>query len=606
MANLTWQLSRSNKITAYAARQYYNKPNRGASPLFTPQSDFHEDDHFTLLQAQWNSVLSQRAFLDARASLLDIFFPLFQKGTDQSLLDQSTNFLERAAQTESVFTRKRYQASLNLQYFVARALGGRHELRFGIDHSHSPTTTAQHRIDDLNLFWRSANNAATEVQLFNSPVDSRQTVDITALFAQDSYNVRNLTVNVGVRAERVEGYLPEQSSPSSRWFPTATRSFAAIHDIPNWKTIAPRLGLAYDVKGEGRTGLRAAVGRYHYTIATGTPNSVNPNFTFSETYAWNDLNGDLRFQENERGTFLRRAGGLITSMDPNLERPYTDEVSVGVDHELIPNLKLSITAFARRERNNFGNLDVGVPDNAYTPVTRVDIGRDGLAGTADDANITVYDQDRATLGQNRYLITNQGRFNSDYKGLEVTASKRFSRRWQMLAGYTLGKAKVKAIAVNTPTPNSFINAEGPIAEDRTHIFKVTGQYILPWDVYFASNLLVQTGAPVTRTANFALTQGNVSANVEPRGSVRLETRRQVDARLARVFKVSDGKELEASLDGYNLTNSNYVWEVRTVTGRLSVREAGLPTGALINQQQFLAPSQILNPRIFRFGLTFRF
>jgi hypothetical protein len=73
-----------------------------------------------------------------------------------------------------------------------------------------------------------------------------------------------------------------------------------------------------------------------------------------------------------------------------------------------------------------------------------------------------------------------------------------------------------------------------------------------------------------------------------------------------VFKVSGGRELEASLDGYNLTNSNYVWEVRTVTGRLTGREGGLPTGAPFNQPQFLAPSQILNPRILRLGLTFRF
>lgn len=603
MANLSWQLNQNNKITAYAARQYYDKPNRGASPLNTPRSNFKEDDHFTLLQAQWNSILSQKAFLDARVSMLDIFFPLFQKGSDQSLRDQSTNFLDRASETESIFTRKRYQASVNLQYFVAHAQGGRHELRFGIDHSHSPTTTAQHRIDDLNLFWRSSTNAATEVQFFNSPVDSRATVDITALFAQDTYNVKRLTVNLGVRAERVEGYLPEQSSPASRWFPNATRSFDAIHDIPNWKTVAPRLGLAYDLKGNGRTALRAAAGRYHYTISTGTPNSVNPNFTFSETYAWNDLNRDLHFQENERGTFLRRAGGLITSMDANLGRPYTDELSLGVDHELIPNLKLGITAFARRERNNFGNRDVGVPFSAFTPVTRADIGRDGLPNTADDTTITVFDQNRATLGQNRFLIANDGRLNSDYKGLEVTATKRFSRRWQMLAGYTVGKATVTA--VNVATPNALINAKGPIAEDRTHIFKLTGQYILPWDVYFSPNLLVLTGAPVTRTASFALTQGSVNVNVEPRGSARLETRKQIDARLAKLFKIS-GRELEASLDGYNLTNSRYVWDVRSLTGRINAREAGLPTGALINQQQFLAPLQVLNPRIFRLGLAFRF
>jgi hypothetical protein len=87
--------------------------------------------------------------------------------------------------------------------------------------------------------------------------------------------------------------------------------------------------------------------------------------------------------------------------------------------------------------------------------------------------------------------------------------------------------------------------------------------------------------------------------------VRLDTRKQVDARLAKLFKIG-GKELEASVDGYNLTNSRYVWDVRTPTGRINLREGGIPTGALINQQQFLAPLQIINPRIFRIGMTLRF
>lgn len=604
MANLTWQVNKNNRFQAYGARQSYDKPNRGASPLNTPQSNFKEDDFFTLLQGQWNSVLSQNAFLDARVSFLKIFFPLYQKGKDQSLSDQSTGFLERAAQTESIFGRRRLQASVNLQYYVARALGGRHELRFGIDHAHTPTTTAQHRIDDLNLFWRSANNAATQVTFFNSPVNSAATVDNTAVFVQDSYSAKNLTLNLGARFERVEGYLPEQSSPPSRWFPNATRSFSAIHDIPNWKTVAPRLSFVYDVGGKHKTALRASAGRYYYVISTGTPNSVNPNFTSSETYAWNDNNRDLHYQDGERGALLSRAGSLISSFDPKIKRPYTHELTVGFDRELIPNLKLSVTGILRLERQNFGNVDVGVPFSAFTPVQRTDIGRDGVAGTADDATITVYDQDRATLGQNRLLITNDDRLNSDYKGLEITATKRFSRRWQMVAGYTVGKAEVTA--TNVQNPNNLVNAKGPINEDRTHIFKLSGQVVLPWQVYFAPNLLVLTGAPVTRTANFALTQGNVSVNAEPRGNFRLDTRKQIDVRVAKVFKLNLRHEIEVSVDGYNLTNSAYVWEVRSVTGRINVREGGVASGTLINQQQFGLPSQILNPRIFRLGATFRF
>jgi outer membrane receptor for Fe3+-dicitrate len=607
MANVTWQVNKSNRFTAYAARQSYDKPNRGASPLNNPTSNFKEDDFFTLLQGQWNSVLSQNAFMDAKVSFLKIFFPLFQKGKDQSLLDLSTNFLDRAAQTESIFTRKRLQASVNFQYYVANALGGRHELRLGLDHAHTPTTTAQRRIDDLNLFYRSAPApTAVQVTFFNSPVNSAATVDNTAVFVQDSYSAKNLTINLGLRFERVEGYLPEQSSPPSRWFPNATRQFSEIRDIPNWKTVAPRLSVAYDVGGTRKTALRASAGRYYYVIGTGTPNTINPNFAASETYAWNDLNGDLRFQDGERGAFLSRAGGVFTSIDPNIERPYTDELTAGFDHELIPNLKLSVTGMIRRERKNTGNVEIGIPFSAYTPVQRADIGRDGLAGTSDDTSITVYDQDRATLGQNRSLFTNDDRFDSDYKGIEITANKRFSRRWQMVVGYTLGKAEVTATSV--ASPNALINAKGPIAEDRTHIFKLTGQVILPWEVYLAPNLLVQTGAPVTRTVNFTLTQGNVTVFAEPRGNFRLDTRKQIDVRLAKVFRLGGFRELEASLDGYNLTNDAYVWNVRTPTGRINVREGGAlnTSGALINHSQFGLPLQILNPRIFRLGVAFRF
>lgn len=604
MGTLSWQLNNKHRFSAYGARQSYDKPNRGASPLFTPQSNFKEDDFFTLLQGQWNGTLSQNSFMDARISYLSIFFPLYQKGTQQSLLDQSTNFLTRAAQTESVFTRKRLQASVNFQYFVARALGGRHELRVGIDYAHAPTTTAQHRIDDLNLFYRSAPTPTpTQVTFFNSPVDSKQTVDNTAVFVADSYSVKNLTANVGARFELVEGYLPEQSSAPSRWFPNVTRTFAAVHDIPNWKTIAPRLGLIYDIGGKGKTAIRGSAGRYYYVISTGTPNVVNPNFTASESYSWNDLNRDLLYQDGERGTLLSRAGSLITSMDPNIKRPYTDEFTVGFDRELIPNLKLSVSGIIRRERENNGSVDLGVPFSAFTPVQRVDIGRDGLAGTSDDASMTVYNQDPATLGQNRLLFTNDDRFNSDYKGIEITVIKRFSKRWQAVIGYTGGKAEVTAL--NVQNPNNLINTKGPINEDRSHIFKLSGQVLLPWGLYLSPNILLQTGAPVTRTVNFALNQGNVTVNAEPRGNYRLESRKQIDVRLAKVFKMNGRKEIEASLDGYNLTNSAYVWEVRTPTGRFNALEAGVgPT--VNNLPQFGLPSQILNPRIFRLGATFRF
>jgi hypothetical protein len=606
LANVTWQVTSKNRLTAFGSRQYYKKPNRDASALNTPESNFKEDDVTAIYQLLWNSVLSSHAFMDARVSYNDLFFPLYIKGTGQSLFDNATSIRTRSNSREVIFTRKRLQASANFQYFVERALGGRHELRFGIDHAHAPTTTSEHRVDDLNLTWSSATRQTSTVQLFNSPVDSKSTVDVDALYFQDTYSADRLTLTAGARIERVEGYLPAQSSPASRWFPAATRSFDAIHDIPNWKTIAPRFMVAYDLKGDGRTALKASAGRYYYTISTGTPNSVNPNFTFSETYQWNDLNGDLVFQPGEQGTFLSRAGGLITSMDPNINRPYTDEVSAQLDRELIPDLRFSVVFTARRERDNFGNHEVGVPFTAHTPVQRVDVGPDGLAGTGDDRTITLFDQDRATLGQNRTLITNNNLYNQRHRSVEVTATKRFSRRWQMLAGYTWARTTQDLDTnSNARNPNSLINGAGPVFFDRTHTLKATGSYLLPWDVSLSGNFRYQTGAPFTRTLRQTLTQGTVTVNADPRGSSRLDALTTVDARVSKIFKLN-GRELEAMVDGYNLTNAVTAYDIRTLTGRITFREGGLPTGALVEQQQFFSPISILPPRIFRLGLSYRF
>ena len=134
---------------------------------------------------------------------------------------------------------------------------------------------------------------------------------------------------------------------------------------------------------------------------------------------------------------------------------------------------------------------------------------------------------------------------------------------------------------------------------------MTGSYLLPWDVSFGGNFRYQTGAPYTRTLRVTLTQGPVTVDADPAGSTRLDALVTLDARVSKTFKLN-GRELEAMVDGYNLTNANTAYDVRTLTGRISFREGGLPTGALIEQQQFFSPLSILPPRIFRVGLAYRF
>jgi outer membrane receptor for ferric coprogen and ferric-rhodotorulic acid len=209
------------------------------------------------------------------------------------------------------------------------------------------------------------------------------------------------------------------------------------------------------------------------------------------------------------------------------------------------------------------------------------------------------------------VVTNSRLYDQDHRSLEVTVTKRFSRSWQVLAGYTWQKTEQEldtSVRARTATnPNDKINADGPILFDRTHLLKLTGSYSLPRGFELSANLRAQSGPPVTRTVTFSgLTQGNVTVNAEPQGNVRLDALTTVDARVAKVFRFNGTRELEATIDGYNLLNANTVWDVRTLTGRINVREGGEPTGALLNQQQFLSPLGFIGPRIVRLGLSYRF
>ena len=605
LGNVTFQMNDKNRFTGFVAQQWYKKPNRNASALLTPDSTFREDNHIGLVQGWWNSVFSKTAFMDARISFQDLLFQLFQKGAQQSLLDLSTNVRQLNATNTSISTRKRLQASANFYYYVDQALGGRHEFRWGVDNQHAPASATDGRLDDVNLTYRSQPTpVASTVQIFNTPLTSKQAVDVFALYAQDSYTVEHLTVTGGVRWERLEGYLPEQSSPPSAYFPNDPRSFSAIHNIIHWKNLAPRVSFVYDLGGRGKTALKASAGRYSYQIATGAVNSVNKNFTASETHTWNDLNGDLQFTPGELGGLLSRSGTNITSYDPEVKRPHTDELLVGIDHELFPALKVTAVYTYRRERDQYGSINVGIPFSTYRLVSRTDLGADGLLNTGDDGTINVWDQDPATRGQDRFVITNSTGLNQQYHGFETTATKRFGNGWQLLAGYTYARTIVNAIDISNP--NGFINSRGSTFYDRPHTIKVSGSYTLPHDIAVSGNFRLQSGKPIARTATFALTQGNVTVNATEPGSDRLDPFITIDARIAKVFKVGKGQELEVMLDGYNLSNANTVWDVRTLTGRINVREGGDPTGALINQQQYRSPISILPPRIFRLGAAFRF
>jgi hypothetical protein len=619
LINLNFQVNEKNRLTGLYSRQYYKKPNRflGAANLSTIDSTSNEDDVFDIYQVLWNSVVSQKFFLDARVGLNKIFFPTYLNGNDQTLLDAATNIRTRNFNQEVERWRDRYQMNATGQYYLDEFAGGRHEFKFGFDYAHSPVENRTSRFGDVDMTYNSTTGLGQNVTLFATPFYTRTAVDVTALYLQDSMSYKRLTVTAGLRWEHLNGYLPAQSSPASVFFPTLNRSFEEVPDVVDWMTTGPRISAAFDVTGSGRTALKAAAGRYYYVIASGGGilDGVNPNANYQEQYTWNDANGDLHFQPGEQtGTpVVTRVLPETISVDPDYLRPYTDEYTGGVDHELFPALRLSVVLTHRTERNPQATSNPANPYDTFL-TTRPDAGRDGVLGTSDDSTFQFYN--RTSTAINQTFFTNDRSYRQTYNGMEITATKRMSNNWQMLMGYTFGHSRVEGLSVNT-NPNNLINVTGPLAGqntnfnaqtgDRPHQFKVTGTYILPfYEIGLAGNLNMQSGIAITRQITVAQTVGgNSTVNVEPLGSYRLDSRTAADLR---VFKTArfGARSLEVSVDFNNITNTNTAWDARTLGGTINLRQNGDPNGAINTVPQFGSPAQVYGPRNIRFNAAFRF
>jgi len=623
LGNFTYQLNQNNRLTGFYSRQRYSKPNRllNSSAITVIDSTSDEEDMFDLAQGLWNSVIGKNFFLDARVGLNKILFPTYQNGgNQQSTTDNATGIVYGNFPTNTVRHRDRNQFNATGQYYLDQALGGRHEFKFGFDYTHAVTRNETTRVDNATTTYTTASGSFVpqNVTLFATPQNDATAVNVLALFVQDSYSVKRLTLLGGIRFEQLEGYLPSQSSPDSPFaaaniggFAAQPRSYPEIRNIVKWNTAGPRVSAIFDVTGDGKTAAKASVGRYYYILSTGGGgvSSVNHNANYSETYGWNDANGDHRFQLGEQtGAPVVSAvvvnGQVATSIDPNFARPYTDEYSAAVDRELMPNTKLSVVYTYRREKLPQVTIN---PDNPYasTLTSAVDPGIDGVVGTADDGTYGFFAR---TSALNRSVITNDPTQLQSYKGVEITVTKRLSNRWQMLAGYTLSKNELSGVSLDT-SPNFLINANGNITStanaDRPNQFKLTGMYIFPWhDVIVSGNFSAQQGPPITRQISRAVGfSTNQIINLEPLGNTRLDTLTKVDLRLGKQFKFNN-RSFEASVDFDNLLNADTIWSVRNRTEATSFTDP--TTGQKATLQQFFSPVAILAPRTVVFRGAFRF
>ena len=600
-------VNQSNKVSLEWHEMTYWKPRRGLGENRPPEATWIEDDTFRIVQATWTSTLSDSALLETRFSHLNVFFPTYHSEEAQAAglqagQDTGLGVFLNARDFNVERKRKRYSYKSDLTYFAEEIAGANHEFKIGLEYSHNPIRNETTAIDDV--FIRFNNNVADEVWMRNTPRHDGQTLDQTSAYIDDIITSGRFTLKLGLRWDRYHGWLPEQNSPDGRWCTAANgcpRDFAARTGLLDLSSFAPRVGIVVGLEEGGQSALKASWGRYYHQFSTGFANFVNQNGALTNRWTWTDLNGDRQFQDGEQGTLLANAFGAeatVNTISPDLKHEYTDELTMSLEREFAGDIWLSAT-FSRRtsdDKSDFVNL--AAPDSAYETMQVQDPGPDGMAGTGDDAGmLTVFNLPEHLVGLSQMQIATVDKFETDYRGVEVIAQKRFSNNWQALVSYTWNDTDTWTRGgqwENTNpgifgNPNAQINAKGKSFYDRTHQFKAIGTWHAPAGFRASGVMRYQTGAPVGRTVFVGgLNQGGASILAVPVGTERLDNVTTFDIALFRDFQVGRYR-IAPEFNLFNITNQNTVTAINTSSGGNYGRVANY-----------------LSPRIARFAIRIHF
>jgi hypothetical protein len=632
IGRLTWQASARNKLNLHYDRQQRASDPAGSATVSPEAGSGHINDPQYLVQLTWSSPVSNRFLVEAGATLYRTNWYSPAAGPIPAgvypTVELSRNLAIRAPTT----LLNTFHAQQNVRFSAAYVTGS-HAFKVGLQDMWGHRNWIMDTPGEIQL--RLLNGVPSSIQEFARPQPDYEALKAKlALFAQDQWTIARFTLNLGIRFDYQNAYVPAQSLRANQFLPA--RTYDAVYDVPNWKDLSPRIGGAWDLFGNGKTALKASMSRYVAADATGFASRNNPVNTSvnTATRTWTDTNGNFNPDCDLTSPAANGECGALSPANfgqPNVVTRYADNVihgfgnrgwdwefTTGIQQELRP----GIAAEVMYVRHWYGNFIVvanqAVSPSDFTPYC-ITVPLDSrLPGGGGNQICGMYDVNPSKFGQVNNLVVPASTYGTQtdvYNGVDINLNARLSRGVLVSGGLNVGREVTdNCFLSNLPNvsnqsanaipqiPGVLTQAARPgfchVAPPFQPQVKVFVTSPLPWlglrtsatyqslpgpeiDASFvATNAQI---APSLRRNLSAGAAGTATIDLIPFGTIFGDRLHQVDFRVTRSI-VAGHARISPSLDLYNLFNASTILGVNTRYG-----------------PAWLTPTQILPGRLLKFG-----
>ena len=601
----TWQASARQRVNFYFDIQ---KSCRCTTGPFTGANAIESERGWDwwpsgVVQGTWTMPVTSRLLLEAGGSWQVANWVNFaEEGVtrdDRSILELSTNFRYGAT---SLLTAPIARTGRSAERFSMTYVTGTHNIKVGIgdEQAFNDESRSRNNPDGLNYDFLNGKPSRLQYQAEPFLQQERQNVEL-GIFAQDAWKIQRLTLNLGLRLDYLSMGFPAADLAAGLYVPA--RHVDELKGVPQWTDINPRLGVAWDLLGTGRTAVKASIGRFNQLSRSDLTRRFHP-FSSSINTAfrnWTDTNNnfipdcDLKnFSANGEcgvisnanfGKFIPSAT-LFDDSVTKANRDYLWDVNLELQHEVMPGLSVS-AGYNRNWDGSFTvteNTLVG-PQNfdEYCINTPVD---PRLPGGGGNQLCGFYDIQPQFFGLGTLRVTNAKEFGKQeryWDGFTFAANGRLPRGVKLGGGLDFGRqVDDHCITVDVPNqPNDItnVNTGGPFCRivtswGDTLDFRFRGSVPLKggFDASFIyrntpgaeqSALLTVTSADVKfkNPARTTLTAAK-TLNLYAPNSVFGPRFTQLDVAVNKTFSLGWGR-LRTALDVYNVLNGNSVQNVVT-------------------------------------------